>query len=63
MNKRDFLIWNILILFSLFSFSKIERIEPPNWWIGFKNNQLDLLVKGENISNYNIRLDYPGVTI
>jgi len=63
MNKRDFLIWNILILFSLFSFSQIERIEPPNWWIGFKNNQLDLLVKGENISNYNIRLDYPGVTI
>ena len=52
-----------MILFSLFSFSQIERIEPPNWWIGFKNNQLDLLVKGENISNYNIRLDYPGVTI
>ena len=25
--------------------SYLERVEPPNWWIGFKNNSLQLLVK------------------
>ncbi|EDP96603.1 glycoside hydrolase family 13 protein [Kordia algicida OT-1] len=28
----------------------IERIEPPYWWTGFKNNKLQLLVKHPNIS-------------
>ena len=23
----------------------LERIEPPNWWIGFKNPKLELLIK------------------
>ena len=40
-------VFSFLILFSSFSFSQIERIEPPNWWVGFKNNELELLVKGE----------------
>ena len=22
----------------------VERVEPPNWWIGFENPQLQLLV-------------------
>ena len=25
----------------------IERVEPPNWWVGFKNPDLQLLVKGD----------------
>ena len=54
---------SFLILFSSFSFSQIERIEPPNWWIGFNNNELELLVKGENIIDYQLKLDYPGVSI
>jgi len=29
----------------------IERIEPPHWWIGFKNTKLQLLVKHPNIAN------------
>ncbi len=53
----------IFILFSSISFSQIERIEPPNWWIGFNNNQLELLVKGENINTFTISTNYPGVTI
>jgi len=47
---------SFLILFSSFSFSQIERIEPPNWWIGFNNNELELLVKGENIIDYQLKL-------
>lgn len=31
---------------------EIERVEPPNWWIGFENDSLQLLVKHEEIANY-----------
>lgn len=31
----------------------IERVDPPNWWVGMQNTELHLLVKGNNIANYN----------
>ena len=45
------------------SFAQINIVHPPNWWIGFENTNLQLLVKNENISNYDVFIDYPGVTI
>ncbi|UCE93602.1 MAG: glycoside hydrolase family 13 protein [Flavobacteriaceae bacterium] len=50
-------------LISLSVFGQIERVEPPNWWIGFKNNELQLLVKGENISDYAPKIEYAGINI
>ncbi len=41
----------------------VERIEPPFWWTGFKVNELQLLLYGEDISNYRITLDHPGVKL
>ena len=32
--------------------NKIERVEPPNWWIDMKTKELQLLIYGKNISNY-----------
>ena len=43
--------------------SQIEIVHPPNWWIGFQNQNLQLLVKGESISQYGVSLNYPGVSI
>ncbi len=58
---------NILLLSLLFwsgvVTAQIDRIEPPNWWVGFKESNLQLLVKGENISLYTPQLDYQGVRI
>ncbi|MCL4161878.1 UNVERIFIED_CONTAM: hypothetical protein GTU68_008970, partial [Idotea baltica] len=42
---------------------KIERIEPPNWWVGFKNRSLQLLVKGNNIGNSIPSIFYDGVNL
>ncbi|RUA11160.1 MAG: hypothetical protein DSY82_03935 [Flavobacteriia bacterium] len=28
----------------------IRRVEPPSWWAGMQNNNLQLLVYGKNIS-------------
>ncbi|WP_317128780.1 glycoside hydrolase family 13 protein [Mesohalobacter halotolerans] len=42
---------------------QIERIEPPHWWIGFEQQNLQLLVHGNNISKAEVELKYPGVSI
>lgn len=42
---------------------EIDRVEPPNWWVGFKNQQLQLLVKHPNIGAAKLKLDYTGVSI
>jgi len=31
---------------------KIDRVEPPNWWVGMQHNQVEILIHGENISSY-----------
>ncbi len=41
----------------------IERIEPPQWWIGFKNKTLQLLVHHPGISDYTPVIKYKGVSI
>ncbi|MGG8494908.1 glycoside hydrolase family 13 protein [Tenacibaculum sp. TC6] len=45
------------------SFAEIERVEPPNWWIGFKNTGLQLLVKEDRIANYEVTINYEGVKV
>nr|WP_136480516.1 glycoside hydrolase family 13 protein [Algibacter onchidii] len=41
----------------------IDRLEPPNWWVGFKNTQLQLLVKHSGITKATPKINYKGVTI
>jgi len=41
----------------------IERIEPHNWWVGFKTKELQLLVKHPNISKATPSIDYKGVAL
>ena len=43
--------------------AQIDVIHPPNWWIGFETQNLQLLVKGNNIGEYEVGIDYPGVDI
>lgn len=42
---------------------EIDRVEPPNWWIGFKNEKLQLLIKHPNIGASSLKVDYTGVSI
>jgi len=48
---------------SLFAQSKIEKVEPPNWWVDMKNPNLQLLVYGENIGELSPTIDYAGVNL
>ena len=67
MNSRMKNILNLLLIFLVtscdnqskveisktdFKYSnKIERVEPPNWWVGMKTKNIQLLVYGQNINN------------
>jgi hypothetical protein len=52
-----------LLLANFLSAQDIERVEPPFWWVGMKNNTLQLLVKDENIGTAKPEINYPGVSI
>ena len=41
----------------------IDRVEPPMWWQGFLETQLQLMVHGRDIANLTPSLDYAGVSI
>ncbi len=41
----------------------IQRLEPSNWWVGFKNPKLELLVKEDDISKSTPEISYDGVSI
>lgn len=61
--KRILLII-ISIAFALQLFGqKIDRIDPPLWYTGFENSNLQLMVYGNDISLLTPIIDYQGVTI
>ena len=41
----------------------INRVEPPNWWVNFKSENLQLLINHPNISEATPKLSYKGVSI
>lgn len=41
----------------------LDRVEPPYWWTGMKNTNLQLLIHHENIGDYKPSIVYEGVTL
>ena len=50
-------------VFSTVFAAEIERVEPPNWWIGFSEPDVRLLVYGDGVGELRPVVDYPGVTV
>ena len=51
---------------SLFGAKKealVANVEPPYWWVGMKNDTLQVMLTGADIANANASVDYPGVTL
>ncbi|MEO9802905.1 MAG: glycoside hydrolase family 13 protein [Reichenbachiella sp.] len=42
---------------------ELNKVEPPNWWVGMEDSSLQLLVYGKNISLTKPSIDYYGVEI
>lgn len=41
---------------------QVDKVEPPNWWIGMPYQPVMLLVYGEGLSNAKVTTEYPGVS-
>lgn len=54
---RKFRILLGLFLFTLW-FTKAQdiRVEPPNWWVGMANAELQLLIKADDIGGFQVKL-------
>jgi glycosidase len=65
MTKLHFLA----LLLSVFSISSIsaqntvEHVEPPNWWIGMNNSDVQLLIHGKDVGYLHPRIQSIGVEI
>ncbi len=53
----------VFLCFSFLAQSQIERVEPPNWWVGFEQDTLQLLVKGKAIGTYVPTVQKEGVRL
>ncbi len=64
---RNMRIWLMLLLIGYLSNSlsaqQLSLIEPPFWWVGMKNTELQLLVYGKDISLSRPLINYPGVRL
>jgi glycosidase len=41
----------------------VEKIEPPNWWAGMKTKQLQLMLYGKNLDQFEARFDSEKIQI
>lgn len=41
----------------------VDKIDPPHWWVGMKNTQLQLQIHGSNIRPADFTVQYPGVSV
>lgn len=57
----------LYILFTCFTLSavagNVNKIDPPFWFAGMGNQQLQLMVYGANISAAQVSVNYPGVAV
>lgn len=40
-----------------------SRVEPPFWWVGMQHSELQILLYDQDIQNFEVSIDYPGVEL
>ena len=56
-------VWLAIASTSAAAADRIERVEPASWWVGMKDDRLQLLVHGDRVAELQPKLSYPGVTL
>ncbi|MDO9511096.1 MAG: glycoside hydrolase family 13 protein, partial [Bacteroidales bacterium] len=51
----------ILTFVCLFSAAQDVRVEPPFWWVGMQNQEVQLLLHSPNIADYAVEITSPGI--
>ncbi|HLN53811.1 MAG TPA: glycoside hydrolase family 13 protein [Lentimicrobium sp.] len=57
------LIFSLVIIFKIYAQPSGIRIDPPFWWKGMQNNNLQLMVYASNIGACEVQLNYPGIKV
>ncbi|MGB5429863.1 cyclomaltodextrinase N-terminal domain-containing protein, partial [Eudoraea sp.] len=60
---KSIVLTGMLFLIVSFSSAQIDRVEPPNWWLGFKNTRLQLMINGTGIGTTTPSILYNGVNL
>lgn len=60
MKKLLFTLCISFFTFSLYA-ANVTKIDPPFWYVGMNNPQLQLMVYGDGIGDATVSVDYPGV--
>ncbi|MDP3359165.1 MAG: glycoside hydrolase family 13 protein [Lutibacter sp.] len=60
--KKIILLFVIVFNLSCYA-QKIERIEPPFWYVGMNQNQLELLIYGKDIAQFTLSIDNKNIQI
>ncbi|MBN2813984.1 MAG: cyclomaltodextrinase N-terminal domain-containing protein, partial [Bacteroidales bacterium] len=42
---------------------ELKHVDPPMWWTGMNNTELQLMVHGDQIADLTPEIVYPGITI
>ena len=54
---------SLLLSFSTYAAMNVNKIDPPFWYTGMTNPELQLMVYGENIGDASASVNYPGVSV
>lgn len=63
MAKHVAIYFAFILFYSILPAQKIDRIEPPFWWTGMENPELEILIYGKNIGDAKASINYSGVEI
>lgn len=63
MKKLVFLLSFVLIAVTVDAAKVIQKIDPPFWYTGMTNPELQLMVYGEGIGDAHVTVNYPGVSL
>ena len=61
--KKITLLLLVLTIGTINLSAQIKHVEPLNWWIGMKNQNLQLLINGDDVQETMPFINYPGVLI
>lgn len=60
---RPVLLVGLFCFLGNLAWSQAARIEPPNWWVGMKNPNVQLLVHAPGIGGATVEINHPGVVL
>lgn len=63
MKKVLFILSSLLLSLGTYAAMNVNKIDPPFWYTGMQNPEVQLMIYGEGIGNASVAVDYPGVSL